>query len=415
MRAGILGEIMNMSLDSLKSHKLRSLLTILGIVIGVMTVIGMVSIIQGLNRSFMRELESVGSDLVIVSKFEPGIQVGRESEEMRTRKDLTFDDAMAIQNESPLVKAVAVDLAVNFWANIPIKYESIKSEESMVLGMNENFPQVLTVYLPQKGRFLSESDVLHSARVCVLGSELAEILFPHTNPLEKEIRIGAEKFLVVGVLQKRGSMFGQSRDNFVGIPITTLMKYFPYDLANLEIIVTPRRHGYIDETIEAVTNILRKRRKVPFGKPNDFAVFTQDTMVGLYNQITGAAYLVMIVISSIGLLVGGIGVMNIMLVSVKERTREIGIRKAIGARSADILKQFLIEAVVLTGTGGVLGIVIGFGIAFLVKAATPLPASVTPWSVILGFLVSVSVGLFFGIFPARKAARLDPIVSLRYE
>jgi putative ABC transport system permease protein len=415
MRTGILGEIMNMSLDSLKSHKLRSFLTILGIVIGVMTVIGMVSIVQGLNRSFMRELESVGSDLVIVSKFEPGIQVGRESEEMRTRKDLTFDDAMAIQSESPLVKAVAVDLAVNFWANIPIKYESIKSEESMVLGMNENFPQVLTVYLPQKGRFLSESDVVHSARVCVLGSELAEILFPHTNPLEKEIRIGPEKFQVVGVLQKRGSMFGQSRDNFVGIPITTLMKYFPYDLENLEIIITPRRHGYLDETIEEVTNILRKRRKVPFGKPNDFAVFTQDTMVGLYNQITGAAYLVMIVISSIGLLVGGIGVMNIMLVSVKERTREIGIRKAIGARSADILKQFLIEAVVLTGTGGVLGIVIGFAIAFLVKAATPLPASVTPWSVILGFLVSVSVGLFFGIFPARKAARLDPIVSLRYE
>jgi putative ABC transport system permease protein len=210
-------------------------------------------------------------------------------------------------------------------------------------------------------------------------------------------------------------MFGQSRDNFVGIPITTLMKYFPYDLENLEIIVTPKKHGYLQETIEDITNILRKRRKVGFGKPNDFAVFTQDTMVGLYNQITGAAYLVMIVISSIGLLVGGIGVMNIMLVSVKERTREIGIRKAIGARSADILKQFLVEAVFLTGTGGILGIIIGFSIAFLVKAATSLPASVTPWSVILGFVVSVSVGLFFGIFPARKAARVDPIISLRYE
>jgi putative ABC transport system permease protein len=210
-------------------------------------------------------------------------------------------------------------------------------------------------------------------------------------------------------------MFGQSQDNFAGIPITTLMKYFPYDLERLEIILTPRKHDRIPETIEDVTNILRRRRKVGFGKPNDFAVFTQDTIIGLYNQITGAAYLVMVVISSIGLLVGGIGVMNIMLVSVKERTREIGIRKAIGARSADILKQFLFEAVFLTGTGGVLGIIIGFLIALLVKAATPLPASVTPWSVILGFVVSVSVGLFFGIFPARKAARLDPIISLRYE
>ncbi len=415
MRAGILGEILAMALDSLKSHKLRSFLTVLGIVIGVMTVIGMVSIIQGLNRSFLSELESVGSDLIIITKYEPGIQVGRRSEEERQRKNLTFEDAMALEAESSLVKAVAVDITVSVFEGIPIKYQNIKSEDSLILGMNEKFPEVLSVYLPEKGRFLSASDIHHTAKVCVLGSELAEILFPHSNPLEKEIRIGPEKFQVVGVLKKRGSMFGQSRDNFVGIPITTLMKYFPYDLENLEIIATPKKHGYLSETIEEITNILRKRRKVGFGKPNDFAVFTQDTMVDLYNQITGAAYLVMVVISSIGLLVGGIGVMNIMLVSVKERTREIGIRKAIGARSADILKQFLIEAVFLTGAGGILGILIGFLIAFIVKAATPLPASVTPWSVLLGLGVSISVGLFFGIFPAQKAARVDPIVSLRYE
>jgi putative ABC transport system permease protein len=415
MRAGILGEILAMAFDSVKTHKLRSFLTVLGIVIGVMTVIGMVSIIQGLNRSFLRELESVGSDIILVTKYEPGVQVGRRSEEERQRKNLTFEDAMALEQEGSLVKAVAVDLVVNVFQSVPVKYQSVKSEDSLILGMNEKFPQVLSVYLPEKGRFLSESDINHSAKVCVLGSELAGILFPHTSPLEKEIRIGPEKFVVVGVLQKRGSIFGQSRDNFVGIPITTLMKHFPYDLENLEVTVTPKKHGYIQETIEEITNILRKRRKVEFGKPNDFAVFTQDTIIDLYNQITGAAYLVMIVISSIGLLVGGIGVMNIMLVSVKERTREIGIRKAIGARSADILKQFLIEAVFLTGTGGILGIIIGFSIAFLVKAATPLPASVTPWSVILGLFVSISVGLFFGIFPARKAARVDPIVSLRYE
>jgi putative ABC transport system permease protein len=210
-------------------------------------------------------------------------------------------------------------------------------------------------------------------------------------------------------------MFGRSQDNFVGIPITTLMKYFPYDLERFEIIVTPRKHGEMTETIEDITNILRRRRKVGFGKPNDFSVFTQDTIIGLYNQITGAAFLVMVAISSIGLLVGGIGVMNIMLVSVKERTREIGIRKALGARSADILRQFLFEAVFLTGTGGVLGIVLGFLVSLLVQAATPLPASVTAWSVALGFAVSVSVGLFFGIFPARRAARLDPVISLRYE
>jgi len=415
MRFGIIKEIFGMAFDSLRSHKLRSFLTLLGITIGVMTVIGMVSIIQGLNRSFLSELESVGSDLIIVTKYEPGIQMGRPSEEIRMRKDLTFEDAVAIEKECSLVKAVAVDLIVDFFEDIPIKYQNIKSSDDIILGMNEEFPQVLSVYLPEMGRFITESDVTHRTKVCVLGSELAETLFPHIQPLGKDIRIGPEKFTVIGVLKKRGSFFGQSRDNFAGIPITTLMKYFPYELENLEIIATPIKHGYLPDTIEQIINVLRKRRRVGFGKPNDFAVYTQETMLDLYNQLTGAAFIVMIVIASIGLLVGGIGVMNIMLVTVRERTREIGIRKAIGARPSDILRQFLIEAVFLTGTGGLLGIIIGFSIAFLVRAATPLPASVTPWSVFLGLFVSFSIGLFFGIFPARKAAKLDAIISLRYE
>lgn len=414
MRVGILKEIFQMSFDSIKSHKLRSFLTLLGIMIGVMTVIAMVSIIQGINRSFLGELESVGSDLVYVNKYEP-IQMGRRTEEERQRKDLTFEDALAIERECSFVKAVGVDLIVNPWEDIPIKYQNIKSQDSIILGMNEKFTQIISVYLPEEGRFLTESDVTHRTKVCVLGSELVDTLFPHTSALGKEIRIGAEKFTVVGLLQKRGSIFGQSRDNFVGIPITTLMKHFPYQLSELEIIALPIKHEYLPEAIEEIINVLRKRRRVGFGKPNDFAINTQDTFLDLYNQLTGAVYLVMIVISSIGLLVGGIGVMNIMLVSVKERTREIGIRKAIGARSSDILKQFLIEAIFLTGTGGILGILIGFSIAMLIKSATPLPASVTSWSVFLGLFVSISVGLFFGIFPAQKAAKLDPIVSLRYE
>jgi putative ABC transport system permease protein len=414
MRLGMLREIFRMALDSIKSHKLRSFLTLLGIMIGVMTVIGMVSIVQGLNRAFLSQLESAGSDLIIISKFEP-MQMGRLSEEMRTRKDLTFEDAVAIEKECSLVRAVAVDLAADYTQDLPIKYQNIKSHDALILGMNEKWPEVLTIYLPEQGRFITENDVIHSVKVCVLGFDLAETLFPFTDPIGKDVRIGPEEFAVVGVLQKRGTMFGQSQDNFAGIPITTLMKYFPYDLRRLEIIATPKKHGYIDETMDQIINLLRRRRKVGFGKPNDFSIYTQDTLVDLYNNLTGAVYMVMIVISSIGLLVGGIGVMNIMLVSVKERTREIGIRKAIGARSSDILKQFMIEAVFLTGIGGVLGVIIGFGIALLVKAATPLPASVTLWSVFLGLLVSISVGLFFGIFPAQKAAKLEPIVSLRYE
>ena len=414
MRLSILKEIIQMALDSIRSHKLRSFLTLLGIMIGVMTVIGMVAIVQGLNRAFLAELESAGSDLIVITKNEP-IQMGNLSEEERQRKDLTFEDGVAIEKECSLIKAVAVDLVVDPFEIIPIKYQNIKSQDAFILGMNEKWPEVITLYLPTSGRFLTKSDIDHRTKVCVLGSELAETLFPHTDPLEKNIRIGPEEFTVVGVLQERGSMLGQSRDNFVGIPLTTLMKYFPYDLERIEILAIPNKHGYIQEAIDQIINLLRRRRKVGFGKPNDFAIYTQDTFIQLYNQLTGAVFLVMIVISSIGLLVGGIGVMNIMLVSVKERTREIGIRKAIGARSADILKQFLIEAIFLTGVGGASGVIIGFGIAFLVKAATPLPASVTPWSVIAGLLVSISVGLFFGIFPAKKAAKLDPIVSLRYE
>ncbi|MBM3297839.1 MAG: FtsX-like permease family protein [Candidatus Aminicenantes bacterium] len=415
VRTGILGEVVRMAVESLKAHKLRSFLTLLGIMIGVATVIGMVSIIQGLNRTFLAELESAGSNIIIVAKFEPGIRVGRLSEEERQRKDLTFEDARALERECPLVRAVAVSLPASFFESTDVRYRNIRVQDAVILGMNDRFPQVVSVYLPQRGRFLSGADIEHSTRVCVLGIEVAETLFPQANPLEKKIRIGAEEYTVVGVLEKRGSMFGQSRDNFVGIPITTLRKHFRTDPGNLEIIAVPTEPGRIFEAMEQIINLLRQRRKVGFGKPNDFAVFTQDTILGLYNQITGAAYLVMIIISSIGLLVGGIGVMNIMLVSAKERTREIGIRKALGARSKDILRQFLIEAVFLTFTGGLLGLLLGFGVALLVRAATPLPAAVTGWSVGLGLFVSAAVGLFFGIFPARRAARVDPIVSLRYE
>ena len=413
-RLQILREVFRMALDSLRSHKLRSFLTILGIVIGVMTVIGMVSIIQGLNKSFLSELQSAGSDMIHIQKYE-AVQMGEMSEEERTRKDLTFDDARAIEEGAPLVKGVAVSTYVSVFDATEIKYRGAKSDTAMVIGMNEQWPIVMSLYLPRLGRFVTAAEVERSARVCVLGSELADVLFPMTNPLGKEIRVGAEAFTVVGVLSKRGQIFGQSRDNFVGIPITTLMKYFRYERDGLEIIAVPRRSEDLAEAIEQIRNVLRQRRRVPYGKPDDFAVMTQDTLVDLYNQLTGAAYLVMIVISSIGLLVGGIGVMNIMLVSVKERTREIGIRKAIGARSSDILRQFLIEAMFLTVMGGLIGVLVGFGIALVVKAATPLPAAVTPWSVIVGLAVSASIGLFFGIFPAQKAARMDPIVSLRYE
>jgi len=414
MRSGITREIFGMAIDSIRTHKLRSFLTLLGIMIGVMTVIGMVSIIQGLNASFLRELQSAGSDLILIGKYDP-VRMGERTAEERRRKDISYADAMALERDCDLVKAVSVDMAPSFATAIEIKYQGRKSDGSFIIGVNDRFTTVFSLYAPKEGRFLTAAEIEHSARTCMLGFELAETLFPHQSPLGKTIRIGPENFTVIGVLNKRGQMFGQSRDNFVGIPITTLMKYYPYSLENIEIAAVPRKPGTINETIEQIRTALRVRRKVPPGEADDFTIYTQETMLDLYNQITGAAYLVMIVISSIGLLVGGIGVMNIMLVAAKERTREIGIRKALGAMSSDILRQFLIEAMFLTGTGGVLGTLVGFGVAMIVRAATPLPAAVTGWSVFLGLFVSISVGLFFGIFPAQKAARVDPIVSLRYE
>lgn len=413
-RTGLFQEIFGMALESIRAHKMRSFLTTLGIVIGVMTVIAMVSVIQGLNQTIAGEIEKVGSSLIMVQKFEP-VRMGNISEEERQRKDLSIDDAEAILRECPLVGGLTIWLNPNFLELPEVKYQNLKSDNAILFGTDENFFKVYAIYLPKEGRGFTGAEIRHKARVCLLGSEVAEALFPNTNPLGKEIRIGGESFTVIGVLGKRGQMFGQSQDNILVIPYTSLMKYFPYDMSSLQLTMTPRDPTKVEETIEQVTNLLRVRRKVPPDKPNDFSIYTQETLLTLYNQITGAAFIVMIVISSIGLLVGGIGVMNIMLVAVKERTREIGIRKAIGARAGDIVKQFLLESVVLTGLGGVIGILAGFGIALIIGAATPLPAAVTWWSVFLGLSVSMAVGLFFGIFPAQKAARMDPIVCLRYE
>ncbi len=413
-RTGLFLETFRMAMESIRAHKMRSFLTTLGIVIGVMTVIAMVSVIQGLNRSIAGEIEKIGSSLIIVQKYEP-VRMGTLSEEERQRKNLAIEDAEAIINECPLVGALTIQLTPDLMKLPEVKYQNQKSENAVIFGTDENFFRVYSIYLPKEGRGFTPADIRHKARVCLLGAEVVEALFPQSRAVGKEIRIGGETFIVIGLLSRRGQMFGQSQDNIVIIPYTSLMKYFPYDMSSLQFTLIPKDPTKVDETIEQVTNLLRVRRKVPPARPNDFSIYTQETLLNLYNQITGAAYIVMIVISSIGLLVGGIGVMNIMLVAVRERTREIGIRKAIGARPADIIKQFLLEAVVLTGFGGLIGILGGFSVALVIRAATPLPAAISWWSVFLGIFVSTAVGLFFGIFPAQKAARLDPVVCLRYE
>jgi putative ABC transport system permease protein len=265
-----------------------------------------------------------------------------------------------------------------------------------------------------KGRFLSNTDVNRGARVAVIGSEIAETLFPHVDPLDKEIMIDGLRFRVIGVIERKGKFLGMNRDQVILLPLGSTGKrdaFFNFLLADVKAVSA----NQMDVAVDQVREILRRQRKLKFLVKDNFMIFSQDTLTDLYKQITGGIYMVMIAISSIGLVVGGVGVMNIMLVSVTERTREIGVRKALGAKKRDIRWQFLTEAMTLTATGGILGILIGGGVAWLVNAFSPFPAVLQPFWVVAAFGTSLVVGLTFGLWPAVKAARLDPIEALRYE
>ncbi|MFQ6031929.1 MAG: ABC transporter permease [Candidatus Zixiibacteriota bacterium] len=409
-------EAVVMAMAAIRAHKLRAFLTVLGVLIGVTTVIAMVSIITGLNKSMARQIESLGSNVIYVTKFEIGIHFTRPSEEERNRKPITFEDAVAVAELCPSIDAVSPQN----WGPGPktVKYKDNKVSQFELIGVLPEYEVVNNNYV-ETGRFFTDSDVKYRAMVVVLGQDVAEALFPNLDPIGKEISIAGrnfspKRFTVIGVMEKRPSILGESQNNFVLLPHDTYKKLYPEE-KELLLVAKPKSPEFMDQAIDEIIQVMRLRRGVPADKPNDFAVATQDDLLDMYRNITRAIYMVMLVISSIGLLVGGVGVMNIMLVSVTERTREIGIRKAIGARKKDILWQFLIEAMTLSGSGGILGIIIGLLLGKLVGAISPLPAAVSLFWIILGFSFAVSVGLIFGIYPAYRAAKLDPIVSLRYE
>ena len=401
-----------MALAAIRTNKMRSFLTVLGVLIGVASVIGMVSIITGLNKSMAEQIESLGSNIIHISQYEM-IHFGGVSAEERKRKDITSEHAEAIREYCPSVGAVSPEN--HFWARggNKVKYKDNKASRPAVVGVWPDY-EIVNNCFAVEGRFFTESNVNFRASVTVLGNDVKEALFPNLDPLGKEIRINGKKFTVVGVMEKKPKFLGETQDNYVLIPLSTYKKTYPEDKA-LTLLARPKSPELTDKAIDEITQLLRRMRGVPYDRPDDFAISTQEDLMDMYNKITGAIYLVMVVISSIGLLVGGVGVMNIMLVSVTERTREIGIRKAVGAKKRNILWQFLIEAMTLSGSGGILGIIIGLLLGKLVGALSPLPAAVSLFWIILGFSFAVSVGLIFGIYPAYRAAKLDPIVSLRYE
>lgn len=417
-----IGENMQMALATLRENKTRSFLTVLGVVIGITALLSVVSILMGVYDDVNSYLSDYGPETLFIMRFDPGIHTGRFSPEERMRRPLTLEDAEAIERECPAVREVTVSVFPRFQFDEgpPRQPASARYLSKEVFGIDYNgtLPSNEEVFnsRPKTGRFFSESENEHRADVAVIGPDIAKTLYPDGEPLGKPILISGVTYEVIGVLEARkGNLVkDQSADKAVMVPYRSYRKHNPEDDEHM--IGAVAYAGRMAEADDQIRGVLRRRRNVPFDKPDNFGISSAQQIADQFRQITASVALLISVISSIGLLVGGVGVMNIMLMSVTQRTREIGVRKAIGARRVDIIWQFLTEAVVLTGSGGVIGVLLGGIISVLINLAVPsLPSSIPLWSVVLGVAVSMSVGLFFGIYPAVKAARLDPIDALRYE
>jgi len=405
-----------MALATLRANKLRSFLTVIGVIIGVVTVMLIASAIAGIDVAITREVESFGTRSMYISKFNPGIHIGRLSREERMRKPLTYDDALDLAKLPAVEIAVPfLDVGSNFFGQkIQVSGGGKTSASVGLQGTLPDFEKAGTREVAE-GRFFSQFENDSNENVCVVGSKVADDFFKFGSPVDQTIKIGAEEYRVVGVLQKREQFLfsggNDDQNNVIYLPYNVARKLKPNsDDIYLLAVAKP---GLMQEAMDQVTDRLRIRRNVPFGQPDNFGIETTESLISSFHAITAGIAIGMIVISSVGLMVGGIGVMNIMLVSVTERTREIGVRKAIGARRRDIMWQFLIEAMTLTGFGGLVGLIIGWLGSLLVKLI--MPSYVPFWAPAAGFIASVGIGMIFGLWPAWKAARLDPIESLRYE
>jgi putative ABC transport system permease protein len=401
-----------LALDTLRTHNFRAFLTVLGVLIGTATVIGVASIFKGLDQQLVEMAQGYGTRTLYIYKFQFGIHFNLTREE-RMRKPLTYEQGMAIKEHCPAVESVAVEI-IQWGPAITAKYKGQEMVDAQLQGNTAEDFQITNSVL-KDGRLFTDIDDLHRRDVAVIGDDVVQRLFLNQDPIGKEINVDGHTYQVIGALEKRKAFLGDNGDDkVIYLPYFTYKKAYPS--AKEHVVTALAYSGKVNQAIDEITGLLRRLRNDKPSDPDSFGIATADTFIKQFRDMMGTVVLVTIVISSIGLMVGGIGVMNIMLVSVTERTREIGVRKAIGARRSDITWQFLLEAMTLTGAGGVMGILAGYTLSFLIRSFVPsLPSTVPGWSVAVGLVVSVSIGLFFGLWPAVKASRLDPIVALRYE
>ncbi len=410
-------ENLKMAIDTLRGNKLRSFLTIIGVVVGVITVMLISSIISGIGMAVEEQVKSFGTRSIFIYKMNIGIRFGRPSREERTRPDLTLDDVLAIRQLSAVETAIPfLDVSSGFFGNRTVV--SAKGKQTSNIQISGTLPEIerTDTQVLLEGRWFTTTENDFRKDVILIGDTVKETFFPYESAMGQTLEINGREFTIVGQLQKKEQLFGggggnNDESNTIYMPFASAQRIKPN--ADDLFILAVANEGQLRQAQDQIDDLLRVRRQVSYGEPNNFSTATADTIIEQFESITAGVALAMIVISSIGLMIGGIGVMNIMLVSVTERTREIGIRKALGAKQSDIMLQFLIEAGTLTGFGGLVGLAIGWALTLLISLV--FPSYVPLWAPFAGFFASVGIGLIFGLFPAWKAARLDPIESLRYE
>jgi putative ABC transport system permease protein len=408
------GENLKQAMDTLRAHKMRSALTVFGVVLGVSVIMLVAALITGFDQKVQENINQFGADTAFITKWDQGRHGGPPPLEERQRKPLTLEDAEALKEGCPAIRNVTTFLQTNWEQSHSVRTKAGEVTAIDFRGVQPNFGQVYANAATLEGRFISEGDDIHREKVVMLGENVAPVLFPEGHPIGKDVLIDGADFQVIGVVEKPKGGFGMGdEDRRVLIPFSTMKKIYPAaDEVQMRIQAYANK---LDQAVDQAREALERRRHIPYNGKDNFSIETAAQIIDQFHSIMAMVYLATVVLSSIGLLIGGVGVMNIMLVSVTERTREIGVRKAIGARRGDITWQFLLEAMALTGTGGVIALLLVNGLVFLVRVLLQWPGSVPAWAAITGIVVSVSVGLIFGVWPAMKAAKLDPVEALRYE